>query len=89
MAVVRVSEYGMGKSVTFDVMEESEKLSAYLKAQLENNPALEDMNEDERVIIKIMHGGIGVVDMGDGRRTYHVSSYNAIGDIPSDLQATV
>jgi hypothetical protein len=84
MAVVRIGNYEIGKSVTFDTVEESEKLSAYLKAQLENNPALDDMDEDERVIVKIMHGGIGVIDV-NGSRTYSVSSYKAIGDIPEDL----
>jgi len=84
MAVVRISDYEIGKSVTFDTAEESEKLSAYLKAQLEDNPALEEKNEDERWITKIMHGGIGVVD-GNGDRSYHVSVIKEIGDIPSDL----
>lgn len=84
MAVVRVSNYSIGKSVTFNTVEECEKLSAYLKLQLEDNSVLDEMDENDAAIIRIMHGGIGVIDV-NGSRTYHVSSYNEIGDIPLDL----
>jgi hypothetical protein len=84
MAVLRVSEYEIGNSVTFNTVEECEKLSAYLKLQLEDNSALDEMDENDAAIIKIMHGGIGVIDV-NGSRTYHVSSYKKIGDIPLDL----
>ena len=84
MSVIRTFTTDIGTTVTFDTVEESEKLSAYLKEQLVDHPALEAMDEDERYIASIMHGAIGVFDITK-TRTYCVSALAIIGTGPSDL----
>lgn len=90
MAVVRTSNYGDTQSVTFDTVEEAEKLSAYLKEQLVGHPILEDIDDDtERQIYSLMHGGIGVMQFNSNERIYVVSAFKLFGEIPEDLTAVL
>ena len=89
MAVVRTSNYNDTQSVTFDTMDEAERLSAYLKEQLVGHPILEDIEDDnERQIYSLMHGGIGVMQFNDNERIYVVSAFKLFGEIPDDLSFT-
>lgn len=82
MSVIRTLTTDIGTTVTFDTVEEAEGLSAYLKKQLVDHPALKAMDEGARCIVDVMHGGIGVFDIAK-TRTYAVSALNVIGVGPS------
>lgn len=86
MALLRKTNHGEGYSLSFDTEAEATAVSAFFKGQLSVAPALErlrGMEENEAAIVKIMHGALGVIDMG-GPREYVITSMNLFGPPPTD-----
>lgn len=94
MALLRKTNHGEGYSLSFDTEAEATAVSAFFKGQLSVAPALEmlhGMEENEAAIARIMHGALGVIDMGytkDGRRKreYVITSMSLFGPPPTDKE---
>jgi hypothetical protein len=86
MTLLRKTNHGEGYSLSFDTEAEATAVSAFFKGQLSVSPALErlrGMEENEAAIVKIMHGALGVIDMG-GPREYVITSMSSFGPPPTD-----
>ena len=86
MTLLRKTNHGEGYSLSFDNVAEATAVSAFFKGQLSVGPALEmlrGMEENEAAIVKIMHGALGVIDMGRARE-YVITSMSLFGPPPTD-----
>lgn len=93
MTLIRKTNHGQGYSLSFDEETDATAVSAFFKGQLSVGPALEkleSMEENEAEIVRIMHGGIGVIDMGylknSRTREYIVTSMSLFGPPPTDKE---
>lgn len=88
MALLRKTNHGEGYSLSFDTETEATAVSAFFKGQLSVGPALEmlrGMEENEAAIARIMHGALGVIDIG-GEREYVITSMSLFGPPPTDKE---